>query len=188
MPPSTMSEMLTEPLTTINEWDTARARFSHDWLKNGFAVALGKFANVLAGAVEAPDAAEQVLAYLHEWPAKREEIDGLIDMAPVVLSPAALFRQGPLSTLEDKSRNTIGALMDEKWRQRVQPERLAGDAKTASRRVDAACEALKAFMSEAVRGAADSKVDQVALVARLRNTVADFAGTLGTLGRSKHLV
>lgn len=183
-----MSEIHAESFATADEWDTVRARFSHDWLKNGFAVALGKFANVLSGAVEDPDAGRQVLGYLHEWLTRREEIGRLIDMAPAVLSPAGLFRQGPLAALDDESKKALAALMDEKWRRNVQPERIAGDAKITSQRVDAACMVLEDSMTETGCRTTESRGDQAALVAQLRNAIADFAAALGTLGRSRYVV
>jgi len=177
-----------EPPTTVDGWDTARARFSHDWLKNGFSVALGKFTNVLTGAVEDPDAANQVLAYLDEWPAKREEIERLIDIAPVILSPVELFRQGPLSALDDQSRNTLATIIEEKWRNSVQPERMVRDAKTFAQRVDTACEALKESMMGSKSGTSGGKANQAIRVDGLRIAILEFAEALSVLGRSRYVV
>ncbi len=159
-------------------WNAARSRISHDSLKNGLAIALGKYSNVLAGVVEDADAGNQLLASLSHWPTLRDEILHLIRTGCEELSPAALFRRWPLDALDEKSKDMLSSIIDGRWREGVKPEQWTAEAEDALKRMDIACQQLK----ETLQAGGVGDATQITMA---REAVANFSETLSRLSRCK---
>ena len=131
------------PRPSFADWDSARARFSHDWLRNRLAIALGKYRNVLAGAVLDDSAEAQLRAMADEWPERHVEATRLLDLALDVLSPRRGFERPELAILDPETVLAAADRAEREWRLNAAPHAAVRQARDALARLDAALAAAR---------------------------------------------
>src|SRR5712664_1717729 len=77
-------------------WEIRRTRFNHDWLRNGYIMALSSFENLLKGRVLGPGPSAQVCTAIEEFQTRTEEMFDLIRGCEEETSPQILFKSPPL--------------------------------------------------------------------------------------------
>jgi hypothetical protein len=103
-----------------NEWQSRRNELSHDWLKNTFMPALGKFSNVLEGRVR-DDAWITVFIteILPQWPARKPEFEQLNLTFEIAMSPQGLLTCARLPNCSETTRNWLRDLVHTLWSNRI---------------------------------------------------------------------
>lgn len=98
------------------EWQETRRRFSHDWLRNKFLVAIGKGLNVAAGKIEDPEFEERFLGrVLPEWETRKDDAQRLAATAESALSSRRWLELPPLDRLPMTDREWLGEVAHDVW-------------------------------------------------------------------------
>lgn len=100
-------------------WQKRRSAFSHDWLKNRYLQALGKWMNLLDDQIEDPsfEASFPVLL-LPEWEQEGRKAIELARAFETEMSPRCLLEISPLSNSSPSTRRWLGDMAHELWMSR----------------------------------------------------------------------
>lgn len=124
-------------LKMTSAWQTRRSRFNHDWLKNRFLPALGKYMNIQRELVEDPgfelDFVRQIMP---QWPPRSQEAQGLLGTFATEMSPRIVLSEPVFRYLDEPTRQWLGPLIDELWLNRYPIREWEQRAQTALLRAD----------------------------------------------------
>jgi hypothetical protein len=99
------------------EWQRQRSRFNHDWLKNQYTQALGKWINILHREVDDPMTERNFIArVLPEWTAHRPELIDLLNRFECAMSPRRLFELPPLLFCDQRTHEWLPDVMHTLWK------------------------------------------------------------------------
>lgn len=112
----------------LASWQKRRSEFNHDWLKNEFIIALGKWINILDGKVEDKEFEHTFILFtLSSWESHKEEAVALPRDFENAMSPRKLFESPPLSSCDLETKVWLGALIHELWLERYGVKQLVKD-------------------------------------------------------------
>jgi hypothetical protein len=155
----------------MREWQRRRGRLNHDWLKNQFSPALGKWLNVIAGEVEDEGFGEHLRrSVLAEWPEKRPEIATLLDDFLYEMSPRTLFREQPLSGCDDETKKWLGELVHQRWAEASETQALLKEAVFCLEEADLAYRSLVSGGLLAISHPEKAELELLPAAARFRKT------------------
>jgi hypothetical protein len=102
------------------DWQMARGRFNHDWLKNRYLPTLESFRNILHGRVQRANTDQEFWEVdLPEWAVRGPEAETLIREFEESMSPRILFDEDPLCGLDEDTKNWMGHLVNLLWSARL---------------------------------------------------------------------
>jgi hypothetical protein len=100
----------------VRAWQRRRGRFNHDWLKNQYIQALGKWINVLRRDVDDPGFDETFMASIFtQWRSHRIELSALLGDFELTMTPATLFESGPLASCDAETRRWLPDVIHQLW-------------------------------------------------------------------------
>ena len=102
--------------TLISSWQNRRSAFNHDWLKN-------KYLNRLIAFIERLKISNSDLSRLYrfleddfpEWKKQRSEIQNLLEIFEMEMSPKSLFKKEPLNRCDNETIIWLGQLIHALW-------------------------------------------------------------------------
>jgi hypothetical protein len=101
----------------ITNWENRRSKFNHDWLKNEYLPALGKWRRILNDeVVDDHFESKFLLEVLPLWKKKEGEIIKIVQDFEKEMSPAILFNKKSLSQCQPDMKESLKALVDALWR------------------------------------------------------------------------
>lgn len=171
---------------TYNNWHRVRTQFSHDWLRNGLAILLGRVTNVLGGVVSDPDVMPELQSFLAQWPKVRDEAFELTATACDVLSPRQYLSTGFLATLADEDREYLGELIDARWKRIQKPGEVIRRSIDALNELDALIGQLVAFLETSQAVNEESQEQFQTLVKDTRIWVAKLSAVMTELGQCRY--
>jgi hypothetical protein len=128
-----------------SNWQVARGRFNHDWLKNQYLPALESFRNILKGEVQRVHSTQEFWEIdLPQWEEHRAEADALIRGFEECMSPRVLLDEVPLCGLDKETKSWIGDAVHALWSARLSVPDLRESATSCLETADAAYTKLKA--------------------------------------------
>jgi hypothetical protein len=99
-----------------DRWQRRRTDFNHDWLKNRYVQALGRWLRVLDDQVDDPIMEQSfVRRVLPEWEVRAANALALARSYESEMSPSSLFGLPPLSGCRDSTRAWLRPLVHELW-------------------------------------------------------------------------
>jgi hypothetical protein len=102
------------------DWQARRNRFTHDWLKNKFSLALEKAVKIAQERIEDDKfAARFIETALPEFEIEMQTARELIDSFEQSMSPRVLVDREPLCRLNDHHRDWLGRVVYACWRNRI---------------------------------------------------------------------
>lgn len=138
-------------------WQSRRARFNHDWLKNGYLPALSAWLQILDGKVQDPELERTFLsARLPQWLTGSQEVLELLTTFEAEMSPRRLLDVPPLSNMSANDRQWLAPVLHASWLRRWDVAGLLARAEQARTEVDAAYAAVSECVASA-RGAAEAQ-------------------------------
>lgn len=160
-------------------WQKRRGEFNHDWLKNTYAIALGKWLNILEGRVEDPELeAAFVSAVLPTWEARYPEALRLVEDFEHEASPRVLFNVPPLRRCSEETKRWLPDLVHALWLERHRVKELREDANAAA----AAAQASYARLTQALAACEDRHRGHA--LAQYRSLFAEFRDRCQELGEA----
>lgn len=113
-------------------WQQRRSRLNHDWLKNQYLQALGRWLNILDGHVRHGETERTFIAsVLPQWESHCPEVRELIDDFPAAMTPARLFEIEPLCRCDGDTIRWLPPVVDQVWRARYQVDECVAEALSA---------------------------------------------------------
>lgn len=129
------------------DWDSAKARFNHDWLKNRACIAINALIRQSRCQAESALTNLSQLRVFEEWTDRRLEALTLIDRFPLEMSPAIYFKQSPLCFCEASTQTWLIPVILDIWRDECGVGDWIDSARSAVVRVDATlAAALESYM------------------------------------------
>lgn len=126
------------------DWQMARGRFNHDWLKNRYLPALESFRNVLCGKVRRVDAGREFWEIdFPQWEAHRGDAADLIRGFEVCMSPRILLDESPLCGCDGETKQWVGDVAHTLWSARLSVAELKKNAEACLKTADVAYAKLK---------------------------------------------
>jgi hypothetical protein len=158
-------------------WLKRRSALSHDWLKNQYMSALGKFLNLLDDEIEDPEFERLfVPGTLPEWESRVTEVVVLIADFERCMSPRALLDVPPLSACGEDVRRWLGQLVHGLWLGRCAVRESVASALDAAAAADAAYRRLRRALP------AGASCESAEELRPLRTQFADFRKRCQLLG------
>ncbi len=160
-----------------SEWQRRRGSFNHDWLKNVYLTALGKWVNILDDVVE--DGAFEVMFMLglfEEWSTRRHDVRALLEDFESEMSPRRLLSQPPLDRCDAVTKEWLGSVVHGLWLSRVGVRELVSTARARLDAADAIFEEIHRTMPKGKCAAADLRP--------LRDRFVAFAGACAELAEA----
>jgi hypothetical protein len=144
------------PREEVRAWQRRRGRFNHDWLKNQYIQALGKWINVLRGDVDDPGFDETFMTSVFpQWVTQRVELSSLLEDFELTMSPAKLFESRPLASCDPEMRAWLPAVIHQLWLTRYGCRSLLDRAWAAVEEVDRMYEGIERMASPPQRASAE---------------------------------
>jgi hypothetical protein len=146
-------------------WQIRRSRFNHDWLKNRYLPALGKYMNIQRELVE-DDGFEHdfVQGILPQWDGQSRAARELLDTFATEMSPRTVLSKPIFRHLDEPTRQWVGLLIHELWLNRYPVGEWQARAQTALLRADQQYAALFAvFEKNPCDGKSKLLLDRVCL-------------------------
>lgn len=165
--------MTREPVV-IEDWESRRSRFNHDWLKNRHLNRLDGFLALLASPAAAPpDLLAGFLQHdLVEWEEKAGEARDLLARFEDEMSPRACFSQPPLCLLPAARREWLAQDLHDLWRARYPVSDWVAAAREALHEAEQAYHVLENLLGphagERVKQARTLRAEFVAFAATCR--------------------
>ena len=132
-------------------WQKSRSAFNHDWLKNQYMPALGKYLNLIDDHIEDNEFERQFVArVLPQWEAHREEALALARTFEQEMSPRRLFAQTSLAFCDDDTKEWLGSLTHELWSRRYPVRQWVENALIATQHTDETYKKLQALLRNSV--------------------------------------
>ena len=111
-------------------WQARRSSLNHDWLKNEYVQALGRWRRVLDNEIEDPELEKRFLGeVLPCWEYHVDQAVALTSDFEGQMSPRALFAQEPLARCDAATRDWLGDLVHALWLAREPVRRWVDEAK-----------------------------------------------------------
>lgn len=130
-------------------WQVTRCRFNHDWLKNQYIQALGRWSRLLADETEDPDFERRFVAeVLPEWSDQERVVRALLADFEMTMSPRALFDRPPLKRCDAQTREWLPRLVHGLWLNRYPVRDWLGTAQACVAATDNAYATLSARLRD----------------------------------------
>jgi hypothetical protein len=148
-------------------WQKTRSAFNHDWLKNQYMPALGKYLNLIDDHIEDTEFERLFISQvLPEWEDHREEAVALARDFEREMSPRRLFYQSSLMQCDEDTKQWLGSLIHELWSRRYPVKQWVEDALSAVKQTDDAYQKLQASLQNGVDTSSAAEIrplrDQIA--------------------------
>ena len=158
-------------------WQQRRSRLNHDWLKNQYLQALGRWLNILDGHVRHRETERTfIVSVLPQWESHCPEVRELIDDFPKSMTPARLFEIEPLCRCDVDTIRWLPPIVDQIWRARYKVDECVAEARLALDEASAAYRSL----SRGIRACGDHA--PVAELRKKRDVFARFLDASEVLG------
>jgi len=168
---------MTREQVAIEDWESRRSRFNHDWLKNRHLNRLDGFLALLESPAAAPpDLLAGFLQHdLLEWEAKAGQARALLAQFEDEMSPRACFSQPPLCLLPAARREWLAHELHHLWQRRFPVSDWVGAAQEALRGAEQAYHELESLLGS-------DAGERVKRAPTLRAEFAAFAAACRRLG------
>ena len=169
----------------ILPWQKRRSVFNHDWFKNQFLQAFGKYLNVLEGNVEELGSRKPFLEnVLPEWELHSEEVKTLVRDFEQDMSPRTMFGRYPLSLCDDDTKRWLGHCVHILWLKTYPVKCWITEATECVTKVEIAYSRLQSTLSECgdlpsgqfPRGSYDQLIEFRAACHNLATAIEKFPG------------
>jgi len=129
-------------------WQRMRSRFNHDWLKNRYLQALGRWLNIADELIEHEGTGGEFRdGVLREWEVHRRDLCTLIATFEKEMSPVRLFDESPLSQCDDQTKAWLPGVISTLWSQRYSIQERIQRIERAATSADAAYGQLQSLLS-----------------------------------------
>lgn len=134
-----MFSRATKQRPQINQWQSPRSDFNHDWLKNQFLNALDTFVKrLVSGRISGQELEEFRDEDFACWERRRADAEKLANTFAEAMSPKNLFQEPPLCRAYGETKAWLAPLVHELWMTRCSVDHRVGELRRLVAAVDAA--------------------------------------------------